>query len=274
MTTIPKRVALCCAALLAGMLPVPARAVPAPTARFEWFEYRGSDPVDSTLHTRMQDYRNPILPGFHPDPSVTRVGSDYYLVNSTFAYFPGLPIFHSRDLVRWTQIGNAIDRPDMLDFGRLGLSRGVFAPSITYHDGTYYIVNTCVDCGGNFIITARDPAGPWSNPVWLPALEGGIDPSLFFDDDGKAWLVNNGPPVETPRYPGHRAIWLQEFDVRAMRTIGPRQVLVDGGVNPAANPVWIEGPHILKVGGYYYLTCAEGGTEVRHSQVVLRSRTV
>ena len=162
----------------------------------------------------------------------------------------------------------------MVDFGRLGVSRGLFAPSISTHDGTFYILNTCVDCGGNFIITARDPAGPWSNPVWLPALEGGIDPSLFFDEDGKAWLVNNGPPVGTPRYPGHRAIWLQQFDVQTMRSFGPRRVLVDGGVNPAANPVWIEGPHLLKVGGYYYLTCAEGGTEVRHSQVVLRSRDV
>jgi len=269
------RAALGCAALLAAMLAVaPAAADPAPSARFDWFDYRGSDPVDSALRAGANDYRNPILRGFYPDPSITRAGDYYYLVNSTFAYFPGLPIFRSRDLVTWTQIGNAVDRPDMLDFGHLGLSRGVFAPSISYHDGTFYILNTCVDCGGNFIITARNPAGPWSNPVWLPELEGGIDPSLFFDEDGKAWLVNNGPPVGPPRYPGHRAIWLQEFDLRAMRTTGPRRVLVDGGVNPAANPVWIEGPHILRVGGYYYLTCAEGGTEIRHSQVVLRSRAV
>src|SRR3954464_4855783 len=232
-----KRGRLCCAALLAAMLPVPAAADTPLSARFDWFDYRGADPVDSTLHPGPNDYRNPILHGFYPDPSVTRAGNDYYLVNSTFTYFPGLPIFHSRDLVNWTQIGNAIDRPDMLDFGRLGLSRGVFAPAITFHDGIFYILNTCVDCGGNFVITARNPAGPWSNPVWLPELEGGIDPSLFFDDDGKAWLVNNGPPVGPPRYDGHRAIWLQEFDVRAMRTVGPRRLLVDGGVNPAANPV-------------------------------------
>src|SRR5207253_10659598 len=126
--------------------------------------------------------------------------------------------------------------------------RGVSAPSISYHDGTYYTLNTCVDCGGNFVITAHDPAGPWSNPAWLPALEGGIDPSLFFDSDGSAWLVNNGPPPEPPRYPGHRAIWLQRFDPGTLQTIGPRRLLVDGGVDPSTNPVWIEGPHILKVG--------------------------
>ena len=171
----------------------------------------------------------------------------------------------------WTQIGNAIDRPDMLDFGRLGLSRGVFAPAIAHHDGTFYILNTCVDCGGNFVITARDPAGPWSDPAWLPDLEGGIDPSLFFDDDGKAWIVNNGPPEGTPRYDGHRAIWIQAFDLRTLRTTGPRTVLVDGGVDPSTNPIWIEGPHIIKRDGHYFLICAEGGTAEGHSQVVLRS---
>jgi len=275
MTMMPIRFVLCCAAYATAMLPVPVEAAdPALAARFDWFDYQGSDPVDATLRPGANDYRNPILRGFYPDPSVTRVGSDYYLVNSTFAYFPGLPVFHSRDLVNWTQIGNAIDRPDMLDFGRLGLSRGVFAPAISFHDGTYYILNTCVDCGGNFVITARNPAGPWTNPVWIPGLEGGIDPSLFFDDDGKAWLVNNGLPVGPQRYDGHRAIWLQEFDVRAMRPVGPRRVIVDGGVDPSTNPIWIEGPHILKVGGYYYLTCAEGGTAEGHSQVVLRSRNV
>ena len=144
----------------------------APNARFDWFEYAGSDPADSVTNIGPNDYRNPILQGFYPDPSLTRVGDDYYLVNSTFAWFPGIPVFRSRDLVSWTQIGNAIDRPEMLDFGRLGLSRGVFAPSIAYHDGLFYILNTCVDCGGNFVITARDPAGPWSDPVWLPDLEG------------------------------------------------------------------------------------------------------
>jgi alpha-N-arabinofuranosidase len=212
----------------------------APNARFDWFEYAGSDPSDSATSIGSGDYRNPILQGFYPDPSLTRVGDDYYLVNSTFAWFPGIPVFRSRDLVSWTQIGNAIDRPEMLDFGRLGLSRGVFAPSIAHHDGLFYILNTCVDCGGNFVITARDPAGPWSDPAWLPDLEGGIDPSLFFDEDGKAYVVNNGAPEGTPRYDGHRAIWIQAFDPRTLRTTGPRTVLVDSGVD-STNPKWTRG---------------------------------
>jgi alpha-N-arabinofuranosidase len=254
--------------------PLSAQAmVPRSVARFERFDYRGSDPTDAQRPAANQ-YRNPILQGFYPDPGITRAGDEFYLVTSTFAYFPGIPIFRSRDLVNWTQIGNAITRNEQLDFGRLGLSRGVFAPTISHRDGTFYILNTCVDCGGNFLITARDPAGPWSNPVWLRELEGGIDPALFFDDDGRTWLVNNGPPEGTPRYQGHRAIWLQEFDLQHLRTIGPRRVLVDGGVDPSTNPIWIEGPHILKVNGFYYLVCAEGGTATGHSQVVLRSRSV
>ncbi|MBV8686538.1 MAG: glycoside hydrolase family 43 protein [Alphaproteobacteria bacterium] len=241
-------------------------------AEFDWFDYRGSDPDGGT--PRAGEYRNPILQGFYPDPSVTRVGDDYYLVASTFAWFPGIPVFHSRDLVGWTQIGNAIDRPGQLDFARLGLSRGVFAPSIQAHDGVFYILNTCVDCGGNFLVTARNPAGPWSDPVWLPDLEGGIDPALFFDDDGSAWVVNNGPPEGRPLYEGHRAIWLQRFDLASNKTVGPRTLLVNGGVDLSKKPVWIEGPHILKKDGFYYLVCAEGGTAEGHSQVVLRSRSV
>ncbi|HEY0412850.1 MAG TPA: glycoside hydrolase family 43 protein [Allosphingosinicella sp.] len=247
-------------------------AAAAPTAEFDWFDYRGSDPVGAIAGPG--EYRNPILQGFYPDPSVTRVGNDYYLVTSTFAWFPGIPIFHSRDLVHWTQIGNAIDRPGQLDFARLGLSRGVFAPSIQEHGGTFYILNTCVDCGGNFLITATNPAGPWSDPVWLPELEGGIDPSFFFDSDGSAWILNNGPPMGQPLYEGHRAIWVQRFDLAARKPVGPRTQLVSGGVDISKKPLWIEGPHILGKDGFYYLICAEGGTAEGHSQVVLRSRSV
>ena len=239
--------------------------------RFDWFEYRGDDRLPEPAEG---EYRNPILQGFYPDPSITRAGDDYYLVTSTFAWFPGIPVFHSRDLVSWTQIGNAIDRPDQLDFKSLGLSRGVFAPAIEHHDGTFFILNTCVDCGGNFVITAKNPRGPWSDPVWLPEIEGGIDPSLFFDADGRAWILNNGPPVGTPRYDGHRAIWIQQFDPDALKMVGPRTLLVDGGADPTENPIWIEGPHIVRKDGWYYLTAAEGGTAEGHSQVAFRSRRV
>lgn len=257
------------AAVFAALLAGPAAAG---EARFDWFDYRGADPVNTAFRAGTDDYRNPILSGFYPDPSITRVGEDYYLVASTFAYFPGLPVFRSRDLVSWTQIGNAIDRPGQLDFGTLGLSRAVFAPTIHWRDGTFYILNTCVDCGGNYVITAKDPAGPWSGPVWIPGLVDGIDPSFFFDDDGRTYLLNNGPPEGTPLYEGHRAIWMQEFDLAAMKAVGPRKVLVNGGVDLSTKPIWIEGPNILKKDGWYYLICAEGGTAEGHSQVVLRSR--
>src|SRR5690349_3889914 len=134
-------------------------------ATFDWFEYRGDDRLPRPA---AGEYANPILQGFYPDPSITRVGDDYYLVNSTFTWFPGIPVFHSRDLVNWTQIGNAIDRPGQLNFDKMTMWQGVYAPDISFHDGTFYILNTCTGCGGNFVITARNPAGPWSDPVWLP----------------------------------------------------------------------------------------------------------
>src|SRR4051812_40779427 len=137
-------------------------------ARFDWFVYEGHDSIYDEQRAGPNDYLNPILAGFYPDPSITRgEGDNYYLVNSTFAYFPGIPVFHSKDLVNWTQIGNVIDRPSQLHFDSLGVSRGVFAPAIGYHAGTFYLINTCVDCRGNFLMTATNPAGPWSDPVWL-----------------------------------------------------------------------------------------------------------
>jgi alpha-N-arabinofuranosidase len=243
-----------------------------PVARFAWFDYRGEDPVDRAVTAGPAEYRNPILQGFYPDPSIVRVGSDYYLVNSSFSWFPGLPIFHSRDLVSWTQIGNAIDRPGQFDFKQIGLSRGIFAPDISYHAGRFYMAGTCVDCGGNFVMTAKNAAGPWSDPHWN-AIDG-IDPSLFFDTDGQAWILNNGGPVGKPLYDGHRAIWIQRFDTATMRPFGERTVIANGGVHPADKPIWIEGPHLFRRDGYYYLIAAEGGTGENHSEVVFRSRSV
>lgn len=239
---------------------------------FDWFQYSGHD---ATFEQPLPagSYRNPVLAGFHPDPAVVRAGDRFYLVNSSFAYFPGIPVFESRDLVHWQQVGNAIERPSQLDFDGLGMSRGVFAPTISYRDGTFYVVNTAVDNGGNFLVTAKNPAGPWSDPVWLKDIDG-IDPSLFFDRDGKAYLLNNGEPEGKPRYDGHRAIWMQQFDLAQRKPVGPRKVLIDGGVDPSKNPIWIEGPHVYQREGWYYLVCAEGGTGPDHSQVVLRSRWV
>ena len=133
----------------------------------------------STLHLV-----NPILKGFYPDPSIVQVASDYYLINSTFSYFPGIPVFHSKDLKNWKQIGNVIDRTSQLDFMGERMTRGLFAPAISYHKGTYYVTCTDIDNDGNFVVTAKNPAGPWSNPVKIPQVRG-IDPSLFFEDNGK-----------------------------------------------------------------------------------------
>lgn len=243
-------------------------------AVFTEVRYRGDDGGPTPTASQ---YRNPVVAGFYPDPSAIRVGDDFYLVNSSFGYFPGLPVFHSRDLVAWTQIGNAIDRPGQLPYGdKEELTRGLFAPSIAFHAGTFYIANTCFYCPGrgmgNFIISAKDPAGPWSDPVWLDY--DGIDPSLFFDEDGSAWLVSNGIPKVPMRYEGHRAIWLQRYDATAGRLLGERMVLVDGGVDPASNPQHVEGPHIFRRGDWYYLTAAEGGTGEQHAQMVWRSRMV
>lgn len=238
-------------------------------ARFSRFTYDGHSVERATPGP--DQYRNPILSGYYPDPSVIRVGEDYYLVLSSFAHYPGLPIFHSRDLVNWTQIANAIDRPEQLNFSGRRVSEAVFAPDISFHGGTFYIVNTCVQCRGNFVITAKDPKGPWSNPIWLPFE--GIDPSIYWEGD-RAYIVNNRAPNEIPRYDGHRAIWIQEYDWRAGKMVGPSTQLVNGGVDLSKKPVWIEGPHIFRKDGWYYLTAAEGGTSVNHSQVVFRSKSL
>jgi alpha-N-arabinofuranosidase len=238
---------------------------------FDWFEYSGRDNNPTPAPGA---FRNPILAGFYPDPSICRVGDDFYLINSSFSWWPGIPVFRSRDLVNWTQIGHVITRLSQADFAGLSVSRGVFAPTIRYHQGIFYVVTTLVDRGGNCFFTAKNPAGPWSDPVWLPEVDG-IDPSFFFDDDGRAWLVNNGPPPDNkPLYDGHRAIWLQEFDPVTQKLTGPRAIVVNGGADLSKKPIWIEGPHLYKRGGWYYLSCAEGGTGEDHSQVIFRSHDI
>ena len=218
--------------------------------------------------------QNPILPGFYPDPSICRVGTDYYLINSSFSYFPGVPIFHSTDLIHWKQIGHILNRPSQLNISTQGISEGIYAPAIRYNKGIFYMVTTFVGGNGNFFVTAKNPAGPWSDPVLLTEIDG-IDPSFFFDENGKAYIVNNGPsPDNKPLYEGHRAIWLQEFDLKTQKMVGGRKIVINGGTDLAKKPIWIEGPHIYQKNGYYYLMAAEGGTGEDHSEVVFRSKTI
>ncbi len=229
-------------------------------------------PSDQSTDSRM--IHNPVNPGFYPDPSICRAGDDFYMVHSTFCWYPGIPVFHSRDLVNWKQIGHVIDRPEMLPVEGLQISRGVFAPVIDFHEGTFYVLNTLVDAGGNFIVTATDPAGPWSDPVWLREIDG-IDPSIFFDDTGKTYIVNNGPPPDNKSlYNGHRSLWIQEFDTENLKLTGPRKIIVNGGVDITQEPSWIEGPHLYKIDGMYYLMAAEGGTAEGHSEVIFRAADV
>jgi xylan 1,4-beta-xylosidase len=216
---------------------------------------------------------NPILSGFYPDPSIVKVETDYYLVNSTFSYFPGLPVFHSKDLKNWRQIGNVINRTSQMHFTGAPMTRGLFAPGISYHNGTFYVTCTNIDHKGNFVVTAKDPSGPWSDPFWLPKVKG-IDPSIFFDNN-KAYIVyNSDAPDYKPLYSGHRTIRMCEFDPTGLNVTGEEKIVVNGGADISKKPVWIEGPHLLKKNGWYYLYAAEGGTSINHSEVVFRSKSV
>ncbi|HEY0041899.1 MAG TPA: glycoside hydrolase family 43 protein, partial [Flavisolibacter sp.] len=218
-------------------------------------------------------YSNPILSGFYPDPSICRVGNDYYLVNSTFSYFPGIPVFHSTDLVSWKLIGHVITREEQMDFTGKGVSRSIFAPTIRYHNGLFYVTCTMIDGKGNFVVTAKNPAGPWSNPTWLPI--DGIDPSLFFDGDGKCYITYNSiPPDNVSLYDGHRTIRINEFDYKNGKVLGENKIIVNGGTDLSKKPSWIEGPHIVKKFGHYYLISAEGGTGADHSVVAFRSKNI
>ncbi|MBF9140750.1 glycoside hydrolase family 43 protein [Hymenobacter properus] len=214
---------------------------------------------------------NPILSGFYPDPSIVKVGPDYYLVNSTFSYYPGIPVMHSRDLKNWKQVGNVISRPSQMNFMGDRMTRGLFAPAIEYHNGTYYVTCTQIDHKGNFVVTAKNPAGPWSDPTFLPQVRG-IDPSLYFEGDKAYVIYNSDPPDNKPLYDGHRSIKIIELNPQTLQTVGEAKIVVNGGVDLSKKPVWIEGPHLMKRGDWYYLYAAEGGTSVNHTEVVFRSK--
>lgn len=218
----------------------------------------------------MRTFENPILCGSYPDPSICRVGEDYFLVTSTFTYFPGIPVFHSRDLVHWRQIGHALDRPSQLDLDGLDAGCGIYAPTIRYSNGVFYIITTNMGRGGNFVVTATNPAGPWSEPYWLNDAPG-IDPSLFFDDDGKVYYTGNRKPEDGEKYSGHREIWIQEFDIHTMTLKGKKHTLWQGALSGAK---WTEAPHLYKINGYYYLLVAEGGTTYHHAVTVARSKNI
>ena len=219
-------------------------------------------------------FQNPILPGFMPDPSICRAGEDYYLITSTFEYFPGVPLFHSRDLVHWRSLGHILDRPSQLNLDGVLPSQGIYAPTIRHHEGRFYMVVTVrrpLTDGGvhddNIIVTTDDPEGDWSEPVTLTDQSGIIDPSLFFDDDGRAWYMANARVADEP-YPGYRDIWLQELDLDTLELMGERFLLWNGALKEASAP---EAPHIYKVDGHYYLLLSEAGTFHDHAVTIARA---
>jgi len=239
-------------------------------AVFDSFRYTGVNRFADKVNK--DQYQNPILAGFMPDPSICHKGNDYYLINSTFSYFPGVPIWHSADLVNWKQIGHVLNRESQLKLGKSRMSGGVYAPAIEYnpHDDRFYMITTGTGHGGTTIVTTDDPKKQnWSDPVVLRDVWG-IDPSIFFDEDGKAYIVNNDAPAYTPEYDGHRAIWIREYDWKNGKTVGQKKVIIDKGIKKEDKPIWIEGPHLYKINGSYYLMAAEGGTSDWHSEVILK----
>lgn len=213
---------------------------------------------------------NPIMPGFAPDPSFCAANGKFYLATSTFTYFPGIPIYESDDCANWKLVGHAISRPEQMEFAGENVSRGLFAPTIRYNNGTFYMICTDVDKGGNFFVTATDPAGPWSNPKYIKNAPG-IDPSLFFDDDGTVWYIGTRPAPEGCKYNGNWEIWVQQIDIEKAELVGESTGIWRGALK---NCVWPEGPHVFKINGWYYLMHAEGGTGPEHAVCVARCRTV
>ncbi|WP_256758105.1 glycoside hydrolase family 43 protein [Cohnella sp. WQ 127256] len=213
---------------------------------------------------------NPILPGFYPDPSICRVNDNFYLITSSFSVFPGIPIFQSTDLMHWEQIGHVLDRKSQLHVTADHLGGGIMAPTIRYHNGTFYVIGTNFSDKGNFIVTATDPRGPWSDPHWLPDGPG-IDPSLFFDDDGRAYFTGTRRDPKADGTLGAQVIWISEIDLEHMRLVGENRTLWGGALNNCASP---EAPHLYKKEGYYYLVIAEGGTEHYHAVTVARCKSI
>ena len=204
-------------------------------------------------------FRNPILRGLNPDPSICRAGEDYYLATSTLFLFPGVPIHHSRDLVNWRLIGHALTRREQFRPAPNGAPPMIYAPTLRFHNGTFYLITTNVHGGGNFYVTATDPAGPWSDPIFVD--DEVFDPSLFFDDDGKVYYTRRGPLDE-------KDVLQAEIEVATGQLLSPLRSIGVGMVSDDA-----EGPHLYHIGEWYYLLQAEGGSRFLHMGTIGRART-
>ena len=213
--------------------------------------------------------KNPIIPGFYPDPSICRVGDDYYLVCSSFELSPGIPLFHSRDLANWEQLCYVLTPQNGFYVDKNCGNGGVMAPTIRYYNGTFYIINCNFSDRGNFIVTAKNPAGPWSAPHFLSDVPG-IDASLFFDTDGTCYIMGTANIWPDGKGGMRQGIWAAEYDIENFRLASEPVALWGGAMAGVASP---ESPHIYHIGDWYYLLIAEGGTEMYHSATVARSRS-
>ncbi len=198
-------------------------------------------------------FSNPVIPGFYPDPSICRVGHDFYLVTSSFEYFPGVPVFHSRNLVNWEQVGHCLTRKSQLPLSGAGISGGIYAPTVRYHNGRFYMITTNASNGGHFYVWSDHPAGEWSEPIWVD--QSGIDPDLFWDDDGRVYLSCTGL----------EGIAQREIDITTGKAVTEAVTTWAG-----CGGKYPEAPHVYKINGHYYLMIAEGGTEFGHCVTIAR----
>lgn len=222
----------------------------------------------ASIDSSMVLITNPVIPGFNPDPCMIRVDEDYYIVTSTFEWFPGIPIYHSRDLANWEAIGHVVTRETQADLRGIGSSSGIYAPSIHHHDGRFYVLYTIVSgdffphlSTPNYIVWADNITGPWSDPVYINST--GFDPALYFDDDGACYYMNMLLDFNSVKVTG--GITLQDFDIQSMTTTSDPVLIFPGTMHGT------EGPRIYKRNSYYYLLCAEGGTQWDHQVTVCRS---
>lgn len=216
-------------------------------------------------------YKNPIISGGHSDPSICRAGDYFYLVNASVEWHPGLPISRSKDLVNWELIGYAYNNRNHDALGsETKDSMGLFAPSIRYHNGVFYVLSTHIAGGGHFYVTTEDPAGEWSEPVWLTGAIG-IDPTLLFDDDGKCYFAAAGTLHKEKDWLGQNGVWAQELDIKRGKLIGEPHQLTYGH---ATNARWTEGPRLYKINGKYILLVAEAGTDMNHAVTTFISDSV
>lgn len=205
-------------------------------------------------------YENPVINGFYPDPSVCRAEGKYYLVASSFQYFPGVPLFESDDLVNWTQVGHVLTRPSQVELEHVPSSGGVFAPTIRYHQGRFYMVTTNATTQRNFYVWTDDIRGPWSEPIVVE--QGGIDPSLLFDGDA-VYFISNGEDDE-----GGAGITQCRIDITTGRKLTPSRHIWQG-----TGGRYLEAPHMYHIGPWYYLIAAEGGTEYGHMVTCARAKS-